>query len=132
MAAKAGTLMAAAATINNFLRRYIFSSDHKVIGLQYFLLALAAALIGLTLSMMMRMRLAWPADAWPLLSKLLPAGFSADGRMLPEYYLSLMTMHGTIMIFFVLTIAPQAGLGSYFLPLQIGAANLAFPRWQAL
>src|SRR5437016_11788546 len=58
--------------------------------------------------------------------KLWPTG-AAGGIMTPELYLSLMTMHGTIMVFFVLTTAPQGGFGNYFLPIQIGAEDMAFP-----
>ncbi|MCL6566014.1 MAG: cbb3-type cytochrome c oxidase subunit I [Acidobacteriia bacterium] len=101
-----------------FLRKYIFSTDHKVIGIQYYLLALVAVFVGLVLSLLMRWKLAWPND---------PVPWFGDGPMLPEQYLALVTMHGTIMVFFVLTTAPQSGFGNYFLPIQIGAADMAFP-----
>ena len=109
-----------------FLRRYIFSVDHKVIGIQYLLLALFSVLVGMTLSAFMRLRLAWPAEKWPLLQQLMPVAF-AGGPMTPEFYLSMMTMHGTIMVFFVLTTAPLSGFGNYFLPIQVGARDMAFP-----
>jgi cytochrome c oxidase subunit 1 len=110
----------------SFIRRYIFSTDHKVIGLQYFLLAMAAVVIGMTLSALMRLRLAWPDEKWPMLEKIFPTGF-AGGPMTPEFYLAMVTMHGTIMVFFVLTTAPLGGFGNYFLPIQIGARDMAFP-----
>src|SRR4249919_884068 len=88
-----------------FIRKYIFSIDHKVIGIQYLLLALFAVLVGMTLSAFMRLRLAWPDEHWPLLQQIFPNGF-AGGPMTPEFYLSMLTMHGTIMVFFVLTTAP--------------------------
>jgi cytochrome c oxidase subunit 1 len=100
-----------------FIRKYIFSLDHKVIGKQYICLALFSAFVGMFLSALMRLRLAWPAMKLP---------FFPDG-ILPEQYLALMTMHGTIMVFMVLTTAPQSGFGNYFLPIQIGAADMAFP-----
>jgi cytochrome c oxidase subunit 1 len=109
-----------------FVRKYVFSTDHKVIGIQYFLLALAAVLVGMALSVFMRLRLAWPEEKWPLLQHIFPAGF-AGGPMTPEFYLSMLTMHGTIMVFFVLTTAPLSGFGNYFLPIQIGARDMAFP-----
>src|SRR3989475_6460255 len=109
-----------------FIRRYIFSLDHKVIGIQYILLALTAVFLGMALSVIFRLRLAWPMEQWPLLAKIFPAGFEG-GVMTPEFYLSLVTMHGTIMVFFVLTTAPQGGFGNYFLPIQIGADDMAFP-----
>jgi len=99
-----------------FIRKYIFSLDHKVIGIQYFLLALAAVWVGMILSLLMRIHLIWPTAVLPLV-----------GEIKPETYLSLLTMHGTIMVFFVLTSAPQGGFGNYFLPLQIGAPDMAFP-----
>ena len=109
-----------------FLRKWIFSVDHKIIGIQYYFLALIAVFIGLALSVLMRLRLAWPNESWPLLEKIFPIGFDG-GPMTPEFYLALMTMHGTIMVFFVLTTAPQGGFGNYFLPIQIGAHDMAFP-----
>src|SRR5688572_9683556 len=99
-----------------WIRKYVFSFDHKVIGLQYLLLSLLAVLIGIVLSVFMRIRLAWPDEKWPVLQQLMPTAF-AGGPMTPEFYLSMMTMHGTIMIFFVLTTAPLSGFGNYFLPI---------------
>ncbi len=99
-----------------FIRKYIFSLDHKVIGLQYFFLALTAVFVGMFLSLLMRIHLVWPAAVLPFV-----------GEIKPETYLSLLTMHGTIMVFFVLTTAPQGGFGNYFLPIQIGAPDMAFP-----
>ncbi len=109
-----------------FIRKYIFSLDHKVIGIQYILLALVAVLVGMVMSVLMRLKLSWPGTSWPILGSLFPAG-APGGVMGPEFYLSLLTMHGTIMVFFVLTTAPQGGFGNYFLPIQIGADDMAFP-----
>ena len=109
-----------------FIWKYVFSLDHKIIGLQYYFLALIAVFLGMALSIIFRLRLAWPTEQWPLLAKIFPAGFEG-GPMLPEFYLSMVTMHGTIMVFFVLTTAPQSGFGNYFLPIQIGAHDMAFP-----
>ena len=99
-----------------FLRRYVFSTDHKVIGLQYFFLSLLAVLVGAVLSVLMRIHIVWPQAALPFL-----------GRIKPEDYLAYMTMHGTLMVFFVLSTVPQNGFGTYFLPLQLGASEMAFP-----
>jgi cytochrome c oxidase subunit I len=96
----------------------VFSTDHKVIGLQYLFLSLVAVTTGIALSLLMRYHLAWPQGHLP---------FLAGGLMTPEQYLALVTMHGTIMVFFVLTTAPQNAFGTYFLPLQIGAREMAFP-----
>jgi cytochrome c oxidase subunit 1 len=114
-----------------FLRRWVFSTDHKVIGLQYYFLALFSAVVGMVLSALMRYHLVYPDAKVRLFQLLWPAG-APGGVMTPELYLSLMTMHGTLMVFFVLTAAPQSGFGNYFLPLQIGAHDMAFPRLNML
>jgi len=117
------TIHAPVGALARFLRRYVFSTDHKIIGLQYFFLALLAVTVGMILSLLMRFHLVWPAAHLP---------FVAGGIMTPEQYLAVMTMHGTIMVFFVLTTAPQSAFGNYFLPLQIGAPDMAFPRLNML
>ena len=114
-----------------FIQKYIFSLDHKVIGIQYFMLALFSVIVGIILSLLIRIRLVWPEAEIPGLEALSPNG-APDGVMTPEYYLSLLTIHGTIMVFFVLTTAPQGGFGNYFLPIQIGALDMAFPRLNML
>ncbi len=115
----------------SFIRKHVFSLDHKVIGKQYYGLALLAVFIGMALSWLMRIHLGWPAWPIPLLDKLSAVG-APQGVMTPEYYLSLMTMHGTLMVFFVLTNAPFAAFGNYFLPIQIGAEDMAFPRFNMM
>lgn len=114
-----------------FIRKYVFSLDHKVIGKQYFGLALVAVFVGMVLSWLLRIHLAYPNYAIPLLGKFSPTG-APGGVMTPEYYLSLLTMHGTLMVFFVLTNAPFAAFGNYFLPIQIGAEDMAFPRFNMM
>ncbi len=114
-----------------FIRRWIFSKDHKVIGIQYILLALVSAFVGMGISLVMRGQLAFPNQLWPTLSKLFPNGI-ANGVLTPEFYLAMVTMHGTMMVFFVLTTAPQGGFGNYFLPIQIGARDMAFPTLNML
>src|SRR6266540_541437 len=111
----------------SFLRRNVFSVDHKVIGRQYLDLALVAVVTGMVLSWLMRFHLGWADTPVPGLGKIAPTG-AAGGVITPEYYLALMTMHGTIMVFFVLTTAPFAGFGNFFLPLHVGAEDMAFPR----
>src|SRR5947207_6727511 len=114
-----------------FLRKYVFSLDHKVIGKQYYGLGVLAVLIGMSLSWLMRIHLVWPNLAIPGLQWLSSAG-APGGVITPEYYLQLMTMHGTLMVFFVLTNVPFAGFGNYFLPIQIGAEDMAFPRFNMM
>jgi len=104
----------------SFLRRCVFSTDHRVIGRQYLVLALISVAIGTVLSLLMRLHLTWPEIGLPL-----------HGPILPEDYLALVTFHGTLMIFYVLTTAPQSGFGNLILPSQIGARHMAFPRLNA-
>ncbi|MGC1614959.1 MAG: cbb3-type cytochrome c oxidase subunit I [Candidatus Acidiferrum sp.] len=106
------------APVPGFLGRTIFNTDHKVIGLRYLWLALGSVLLGMLLSLLMRIHLVWPAAQIPFLS-----GFGG----IPERYAALTMLHGSLMVFLVLTTAPQAGFGNYFLPLQIGAREMAFP-----
>src|SRR6266852_197512 len=108
--------ISAAPVTQPFVRRYLFSTDHKVIGRQYFFLSLAAVLVGSLLSLLMRIHLVWPHAAIPFL-----------GEIKPENYLGFLTMHGTLMVFFVLSTVPQNGFGTFFLPLQLGTSDMAFP-----
>src|SRR5690242_11839730 len=109
-----------------FIRKYVFSLDHKVIGIQYYFLGLFSVFVGMALSLLMRFHMVSPNVAVSWFGKLWPTA-AAGGVMTPELYLSLMTMHGTMMVFFVLTTVPQSGFGNYFLPIQIGAEDMAFP-----
>ena len=115
----------------SFIRKYVFSLDHKIIGLQYYALALVAVVTGMVLSWIMRVHLVWPNAPIPGLGALAKVG-APGGVVTPEYYLQLMTMHGTLMVFFVLTNAPFAAFGNYFLPIQIGAEDMAFPRFNMM
>jgi cytochrome c oxidase subunit 1 len=114
-----------------FLWKYVFSLDHKTIGKQYYALGLVAVFTGMALSWLMRFHLAWPTKAIPGLELISKVG-APGGLITPEYYLSLLTMHGTLMVFFVLTNAPFAAFGNYFLPIQIGAEDMAFPRFNMM
>lgn len=110
----------------SFWTRYVFSQDHKVIGLQYYFTAMFMALVGGLLALLIRLQLAWPGHTWPWLERLLP-GFFSGGALKPESYLALVTMHGTIMVFFVISFALISGFGNYLIPLMIGARDMAFP-----
>src|SRR6267142_1303358 len=114
-----------------FIRKHVFSLDHKVIGKQYYALALVAVFVGMVLSWIMRLHLGWTNLAIPGLHLLSKTG-APGGVLTPEYYLQLMTMHGTIMVFFVLTTAPFAAFGNYFLPIQVGAEDMPFPRFNMM
>ena len=114
-----------------FIRKHVFSLDHKVIGEQYYGLALLAVVVGMVLSWVMRIHLAWPNFGIPGM-ELLSKNGAPGGVLTPEYYLQLMTMHGTIMVFFVLTTAPFAAFGNYFLPIQVGAEDMPFPHFNMM
>ena len=109
-----------------FWRKYIFSTDHKVIGIQFLFTSLIFAVIGGGLAMLIRTQLAWPFEEIP--------GFfpNSGGVMLPETYISFVTMHGTIMIFFVIIPILSGAFGNYLIPLMIGARDMAFPRLNML
>ncbi len=115
----------------SFIGKHVFSLDHKVIGKQYYGLALLAALVGMGLSWLMRIHLGWTNAAIPGLHLLTKNGAPGD-IMTPEFYLQLMTMHATIMVFFVLTTAPFAAFGNYFLPIQVGAEDMPFPHFNMM
>jgi cytochrome c oxidase subunit 1 len=119
------------APAEGFLWKCVFSLDHKVIGKQYYALALLSVFVGMVLSWLMRFHLVWPNAKIPGLALIAKTG-APGGIITPEYYLSLLTMHGTLMVFFVLTNAPFAGFGNYFLPIQIGAEDMAFPRFNMM
>ncbi len=106
-----------------FFSRYVFSTNHKTIGLQYLWLALFSVFLGMAMSLLMRIHLVWPGAHLPFLSTL---------NNTPDRYAALTTLHGSLMVFLVLTAAPQAGFGNYFLPLQIGAREMAFPTLNLL
>ena len=110
----------------SFWTRYVFSTDHKTIGKQYMFTALFMLLFATAWSILIRLQMAWPDATWPMLGRLFP-GLYEDGVMLPERYLSLVTMHGTVMIFFVVSFALVSGLGNFIIPLQIGARDMAYP-----
>src|SRR5262245_51671149 len=117
-----------------FWRKYIFSTDHKVIGIQYGLCGLAFLFLGFCLMMLMRWQLAYPGQALPVIGKWLPyilgAGI-ADGKMTPDFYNSLGAMHGTIMIFAGVVPLAFAAFGNFVVPLQIGAPDMTFPKVNA-
>ncbi len=114
-----------------FFRKYILSTDHKMIGLQYLFTSLFFMVVGGLLAMMMRWQLAWPGHALPG-GRLLPETMASGGILLPEFYNTLFTMHGTIMIFFVVIALLVSAFGNFVVPLQIGARDMAFPVLNAL
>lgn len=113
-----------------FWRRYIFSVDHKVIGIQYGLTAAAFLMIGFLLMMAMRWQLAYPGEAIPIVKEIAPEDGEVfyDGTLTETGYNSLGAMHGTIMIFLAVVPLVVGAFGNYLVPLQVGANDMAFPR----
>src|SRR5438876_278276 len=113
-------------------RKYIFSTDHKVIGIQYGFTGLIFLLFGFSLMMLMRWQLAYPGQALTVIGKFLPHIFGPntmpDGKMTPDFYNSLGAMHGTIMVFLGIVPLAFAAFGNFVVPLQIGAPDMAFPK----
>jgi cytochrome c oxidase subunit 1 len=110
-----------------WVRRYFFSLDHKTIGIQFLFAGLVFFLLGGMLAMLMRWQLAWPSDVAhpvPILGRLM--GWSG-GVLPPEMYYSVLTLHATVMIFFVLIPLQVGAFGNYLIPLKIGARDMAFP-----
>lgn len=122
-----------------FWRKYIFSTDHKIIGIQYGVTALLFLLFGFILMMIMRWQLAYPGQPIPLVGEFLynilgdqaltkHATTGQPGVMLPDLYNAFGAMHGTIMVFLAIVPLAFAAFGNYVVPLQIGAVDMAFPR----
>ena len=121
-----------------FWQKYVFSTDHKVIGIQYGITGLVFLFFGFSLMMLMRYQLAYPGHALPGLGNLLRAICGKDmvgtdtagnvGVMSPELYNSFGAMHGTIMVFLGIVPTAFAAFGNYVVPLQIGAPDMTFPK----
>src|SRR5450432_67669 len=109
-----------------FVTKYIFSQDHKMIAKQFLITGITMAVIAMLLSILFRIQLAYPDKTFPLLETLL-GRFAPGGRLDPEFYLSLVTIHGTIMVFFVLTAGLSGTFANLLIPLQIGARDMASP-----
>jgi cytochrome c oxidase subunit I len=113
-----------------FWRKYIFSVDHKVIGIQYAVTALLFLFFGFCLMMIMRWQLAYPGQPFPIpfIVSWIGETFMPSGLMLPELYNQFGAMHGTIMIFLGVVPLAVGGFGNYLVPLQVGAPDMAFPK----
>jgi cytochrome c oxidase subunit 1 len=110
-----------------FIRKYVFSSDHKIIAIQFMFLSLAFMLLGGLLAMAIRWQLGFPGQPLPF-SRLLGEGVAPSGVIAPKFYLGLVTMHGTYMIFFAIMPLLVGTFANYLIPLKIGAPDMAFPR----
>ena len=107
-----------------FITKYIFSQDHKMISKQYLITGLFMGIIGIAMSLIFRLQLAWPDKQFTIYEVLL-GKWGEDGIMDPSVYLALVTIHGTIMVFFVLTAGLSGTFSNLLIPLQIGARDMA-------
>ena len=112
----------------SFIRKYVFSTDHKVIGVQYGVTALVFLAVGFFLVLLMRWQLAYPEQPMPLLGGLFGNRMTDAGVMTPEFYNQLGAMHGTIMVFLGVVPLAVGAFGNYLVPLQVGAPDMAFPK----
>ena len=112
----------------SFWRKFIFSTDHKVIGVQYSVTGLAFLLFGFVLMMLMRWQLAYPGEPIPFVGSLFGENRAPGGIMLPDFYNELGAMHCTIMVFLGVVPLAVGGFGNFVMPLQLGAPDMAFPR----
>jgi len=110
-----------------FITKWVFSQDHKMIARQFLVTGVIMAFIGMGLSILFRIQLAWPDKSFPFLETLLGKNFAEGGRLKPDFYESLITIHGTIMIFFVLTAGLSGTFSNLLIPLQLGARDMASP-----
>jgi cytochrome c oxidase subunit 1 len=109
----------------SFISKYIFTTDHKMIGKQFLVTGILWGLIGVGMSVIFRLQLGFPEMDLEWLRPLLGGWISEQGKLDPEFYLALVTMHGTIMVFFVLTAGLSGTFSNYLIPLQIGARDMA-------
>ncbi|RUT70921.1 cytochrome c oxidase subunit I [Flavobacterium cupreum] len=110
---------------DTFITKYIFSIDHKMIAKQYLITGIIMGIIGIVMSLLFRMQLAWPEESFKIFNVLLGDKFAPDGVMANDIYLALVTIHGTIMVFFVLTAGLSGTFSNLLIPLQIGARDMA-------
>ncbi len=110
----------------SFLSKYVFSQDHKMIAKQFLITGIIMAVFAMTLSILFRLQLAWPEKDFPILELFL-GKWAEGGRISPDFFLALVTIHGTIMVFFVLTAGLSGTFSNLLIPYQLGARDMASP-----
>ncbi|MDO6738066.1 cbb3-type cytochrome c oxidase subunit I [Wenyingzhuangia sp. 2_MG-2023] len=109
-----------------FVTKYLFSFDHKMISKQFLVTGMIMGVIGVLMSLLFRLQIAWPEHSFSIIEAFLPERFQSEaGVMKPDIYLALVTIHGTIMVFFVLTAGLSGTFSNLLIPLQIGARDMA-------
>lgn len=109
----------------SFVAKYVFSMDHKMISRQFLITAIVMAVIAMSMSIIFRMQLAWPGEKFAFINAILGDKWGKDGILDPNMYLALVTIHGTIMVFFVLTGGLSGTFANLLIPYQIGARDMA-------
>src|SRR6056300_2037667 len=110
-----------------FISKYIFSMDHKMISKQFLITGIFMGVIGVAMSILFRLQLAWPETSFPILEWLFGEKWAPDGRLDSGFYMGLVTIHGTIMVFYVLTAGLSGTFSNLLIPLQVGARDMASP-----
>lgn len=110
---------------DTFITKYIFSIDHKMIAKQYLITGIIMGVIGVGMSLLFRMQIAWPEESFKVFEIFLGDNYAPNGVMRNDIYLALVTIHGTIMVFFVLTAGLSGTFSNLLIPLQIGARDMA-------
>ncbi len=110
----------------SFVSKYIFSMDHKTIGKQFLITGIIWAIIGGLFSVLFRLQLGYPEQTFPILETFF-GKWAKGGQIQPEFYYALITMHGTVLVFFVLTAGLSGTFANFLIPLQIGARDMASP-----
>ncbi len=109
-----------------FIQKYVFSMDHKMISKQFLITGIIMGVIGMGMSLLFRLQLAWPDESFGILEMLL-GKWAVDGKLDPNFYMGLVTIHGTIMVFYVLTAGLSGTFSNLLIPLQVGARDMASP-----
>src|SRR6218665_3657363 len=115
----------------HFIWKYIFSQDHKIIAKQYLITGIIWAIIGALMSVFFRLQLGFPDKTFPIMETFL-GEWAKGGKFSPEFYYALVTMHGTILVFFVLTAGLSGTFSNFLIPLQVGARDMASPLLNCL
>ncbi len=110
----------------SFISKYVFSMDHKMISKQFLITGIMMGIVGLVMSMIFRLQLAWPDEQFGFMETLL-GKWAVDGKLDPNFYMGLVTIHGTIMVFYVLTAGLSGTFSNLLIPLQVGARDMASP-----
>lgn len=110
----------------SFISKYVFSMDHKMISKQFLITGIVMGILGMGMSLLFRLQLAWPDEQFGILEMLL-GKWGAGGKLDPNFYMGLVTIHGTIMVFYVLTAGLSGTFSNLLIPLQLGARDMASP-----